>query len=89
MIEEILRDQVLGSGGITMDEQVQVLIVIDNRHGQANELLIALGEVLLAVIGTGHDGTGTNRALVVSARLLLLSGPAAFRALHTIADAGN
>jgi hypothetical protein len=61
----------------------------DHWLGERQKLRMAAAEIFLAVVGTRTRRTAANWALSGVHELAALAGPATFRALHTVLNAGE
>jgi hypothetical protein len=83
------RHFILRGSGITRIKELQAPVMFDDRLGETDELRVTTAEIFLTVIGTRACGATASGTFAADCQLMSLAGPATFRALHTLADAGN
>lgn len=83
------RHFILRGRGIASRKLARGSVMINDRHGEIDELRMAAAEILLTVVGTGTRGLITGRTCSAGCQLRFLAGPAARRAFHPVVDSGD
>ena len=87
MRENFRRHLILRSGGIASKKPILAAIMRDDRQREFLELLVALAEIFLVVVGTRLRHLTADRAMLGIAQLADLAGPAAVGTFDALADA--